>query len=103
MPASTYTASDLASVASHTVSHCQQHCSTIWGTLDWPTKKRSRQSLSNDEMIDSALAALKDVRAVMTLLLAATKPATSDPTMYLVVDCLSFVVKKSMVASLPWS
>jgi hypothetical protein len=94
-PASASTASDVASVAPRTVSPIDEIAALFREPSTQPTKKRSRKRLSDDEKIDSALAALEGVRAVRTLLLAAIKPAaaSSNPAMDLMVDCLSFAVE----------
>ena len=100
-----FIASAVASVAPRIVSPTDEIAALFGEPLTKPTEKWSRKRLSDDKNIDLALTALEGVRAARMLPLAATKPmaASSDPAMDIVVDCLSFVVKKSMVASLPWS
>ena len=60
------------------------------------TRKRKRNQLSDDEKVDSVLAAVEGVRAVAVLLCAAVGPASSstDPLMNKIAECLEYSVDR---------
>ena len=105
VPASTSTTSDIARLPLYIFSPVDAITSVFDLRSSRLTKKRNQQHLGDGEKTDTALAALEGVRIMRMLLLAEIKPAaaSSNPAMYLVVDCLSFSFKKTIVAPLPWS